>query len=88
MIGKSEYERALREVRLKFEDSLDREPVIEYLKGAGFSQIACIRAMIDLGMCTASEAKRVVHYSLAWSSTRSQSEDLQEGLAKALDPDA
>lgn len=84
MIGQMQYEMALQELRPKLRDGMEVEAVLEYLKERGFSQIACIRAVGELGMCTAAEAKRVVHHSQAWSLTREQNEALQEELAKEL----
>ncbi|MES9500085.1 hypothetical protein ACWGUN_01540 [Streptomyces koyangensis] len=63
---------------------MEVEAVLDYLKERGFSQIACVRAVGDLGICPAVEAKRLVHYSRAWSSTREQNEVLHEGLAEEL----
>ncbi|MFK0114072.1 hypothetical protein [Streptomyces sp. NPDC091217] len=84
MIGQAQYETTLQELRPKLSEGMGVEDVLEYLKGHGFSQIACIRAVSDLGICPAVEAKRLVHYSRAWSSTREQNEALHEGLAEEL----
>ncbi|WP_143669970.1 hypothetical protein [Streptomyces sp. Ag109_G2-15] len=87
MIGQVQYEKTLQELRPKLREGMEVEAVLEFLKGRGFSQIACIRAVGDLGICPATEAKRLVHHSRAWSSMRAQNEALQEGLAKELRKD-
>ncbi|WP_405821340.1 hypothetical protein OG241_35775 [Streptomyces sp. NBC_01390] len=84
MIGQAQYEATLQELRPKLREGMEVEAVLDYLKERGFSQIACIRAVGDLGICSAAEAKRLVHYSRAWSSTREQNEALHEGLAEEL----
>ncbi|MGW3119565.1 hypothetical protein ACWDBW_20925 [Streptomyces sp. NPDC001107] len=84
MIGQAQYEATLQSLRPKLREGMGVESVLDYLKEQGFSQIACIRAVGDLGICSAGEAKRLVHYSRAWSSTREQNEALHEGLAEDL----
>jgi hypothetical protein len=85
MIDQSQYERTLRDARLKLSEGWDVESIIEYLKECEFSQIACIRAVADLGICSAAEAKRVVHFSHAWSPMRKQNEALHQALVEEVD---
>jgi hypothetical protein len=84
VIGQEQYEATLQELRPKLMEGMEVESVLHHLKERGFSQIACIRAVGDLRICPAAEAKRLVHYSQAWSSTREQNEALHEELAEEL----
>ncbi|WP_327255051.1 hypothetical protein [Streptomyces sp. NBC_01244] len=79
------YLAALDAVRSDLDDGADPEAVLIKLKEAGLSQVECIRAVVDLGLSNRSEAKKLVHFSRAWSSTRIESEKLHERLEDLAD---
>ncbi|WP_183065369.1 hypothetical protein [Streptomyces sp. gCLA4] len=79
------YLSALSSVRGDLEDGAGREAILIKLKEAGLSQVECIRAVVDLGLGSRSEAKHLVHFSRAWSSTRMQSERLHDNLEGLMD---
>lgn len=76
---------ALSSVRGDLEDGVDREAILIKLKESGLSQVECIRAVVDLGLSSRSDAKRLVHFSQAWSSSRMQSERLHSNLEDLMD---
>ena len=75
----------LDSVRRDLDGGADPEAVLIRLKEAGLSQVECIRAVVDLGLSSRSEAKKLVHYSRAWSSTRIHSEQLHKRLEELVD---
>ncbi|MET9466915.1 hypothetical protein ABZY44_19320 [Streptomyces sp. NPDC006544] len=79
------YLAVLDAVRSDLDEGADAEAVLIKLKEAGLSQVECIRAVVDLGLSSRSEAKKLVHFSRAWSSTRIQSEKLHERLEDLAD---
>ncbi|MFJ3206070.1 hypothetical protein [Streptomyces sp. NPDC086989] len=79
------YLTALDAVRGDLEDGADPEAALMKLKAAGLSQVECIRAVVDLGLSSRSEAKTLVHFSQAWSSTRIRSEHLHKDLEELVD---
>ncbi|MFJ8441347.1 hypothetical protein [Kitasatospora griseola] len=84
-----DYQDLLAEARCRLAAGTDVEELLEWLKELGFHQVDCIFAVIQLELAPQSEAKRLVHYSRAWSTTRKQSEELHEALFHELvnDPD-
>ena len=84
MIEKSEYAPALEVVRRDLDAGATVDDALITLKGMGFSQVDCIRAVADLGLCAFSDAKRLVHYSRAWKPTRQLNEQLHTDLENAL----
>jgi len=57
------------------------------LKRAGLSQVDCIRAVIQLGVSEPHDAKKLVHFSRAWSATRVQSEQFHDELIREISPE-
>jgi hypothetical protein len=84
MIDRSKYERVIADARAGAFEGLEMEDILHLLKREGFSPVDSIRAIVELGLCIQSEAKRTVHYSAAWSPIRKQSEQLHEEAEAAL----
>jgi hypothetical protein len=84
MAQRPDYQDLLAEARRRLAAGADTEAVLEWLKEIGFHQVDCIFAVVHLGLASQSEAKRLVHYSRAWSTTRKQNEELQEALLEAV----
>ncbi|MFJ8744705.1 hypothetical protein ACIRL2_35690 [Embleya sp. NPDC127516] len=60
------------------------DEVVEEFRRNGFHRVESIRALIEFGLCEPHQAKRTVHFSTAWSSTREANEDLHSRLEAAL----
>ena len=84
MIDKSEYAPALEAVRRDLDAGASVDDVLITLKGMGFSQVDCIRAVVDLRLCDRSDAKGLVHFSRAWEPERERNEQFHADLEKAL----
>ncbi|WP_331765755.1 hypothetical protein [Embleya sp. NBC_00896] len=84
MVERSEYRRVLGAVRRGVLDGSSLDEVVEEFRRNGFHQVESIRALIELDLCEPHEAKRTVHFSTAWSSTREANEDLHSRLEAAL----
>lgn len=84
VVDPAEYRKALVELHARMPGEPSVEGVSAELKLKGFSQVDCIRAVVELGLCTQAAAKRTVHHSAAWSSTREQSEKLHAEVEAAL----
>ncbi|GGQ65166.1 hypothetical protein [Kitasatospora griseola] len=88
-VQRPDYQDLLAEARRRLAVGTDIEALLEWFKELGFHQVDCIFAVIQLELAPQSEAKRLVHYSRAWSATRKQSEELHEALLQEVadDPD-
>ncbi|MGX4735930.1 hypothetical protein [Kitasatospora griseola] len=88
-VQRPDYQDLLAEARRRLAAGTDVEALLEWFKELGFLQGDCIFAVVHLELVPRSEAKRLVHYSRAWSTTRKQSEELHEALLRELadDPD-
>jgi hypothetical protein len=84
MIDKSEYAPTLKAVQRDLTAGASVDDVLITLKGVGFSQVDCIRAVVDLGLCDLGDAKRLVHFSRAWEPERERNEQFHADLEKAF----
>ena len=84
MIEKSEYGPALEAVRRDLNGGATVDDALITLKAKGFSQVDCIRAVVDLHLCALADAKRLIHYSRAWEPERPRNEQFHADLEAAL----
>ena len=84
MIEKSKYGPALEAVRRDLNKGATVDDALVTLKGMGFSQVDCIRAVVDLELCALSDAKRLVHYSRAREAERPRNAQFHADLEAAL----
>lgn len=75
---------ALERARRSYAETGDIEQVIGDLRGAGLNMIECIKAVMELRGVGLGEAKRVVHFSNAWSDLREVHDAAHESLARTL----
>jgi ribosomal protein L7/L12 len=84
MIGQQDYIRLVAQARRDLDGGGDLESVLSMLKENGFSQIDCIRGIIDLTGSSMAEAKETVHLSRAWEATRERSDEFHKSLESGL----
>ena len=54
------------------------------LKDEGFSQVDCIRAVVEITGASLGDAKLIVHQSQAWEAVRQETEDVHAALEAEL----
>jgi hypothetical protein len=84
MMDRTRYARILEEARRNLDSGADVETILLELKEKGFWQIDCIRALFELGVCSSSDAKRVVHFSEAWKDSRAGNARIQAVAEEAI----
>jgi ribosomal protein L7/L12 len=60
----------------------EREAILTYIRHSGGSKIDAIRLLVVLQDLSLPEAKRVVHFSDAWSDTRERDEEFHDQLER------
>jgi ribosomal protein L7/L12 len=70
----------LKECREKLVRGAELEEVIRTLRSNGFSKVHSMKALVDLGQASLSEAKQIVHNSPTWADVRDRDEEFQSGL--------
>ena len=83
MIGSDDYRRILADARKLHGE--DIEATLLTLKENGFSQIDCIRGVVDLTGASLADAKQLVHFSKAWSDVRGESDAFHASLESEVD---
>jgi ribosomal protein L7/L12 len=84
MIDQQSYADALVAAGQQLSGGVEPEGVLLMLRERGFSQIDCVRGVLDLTGCSLAEAKGLVQVSGVWADVRERTEEFHRALVKEI----
>jgi ribosomal protein L7/L12 len=84
MIDREIYRRLVADARQNLQGGQSLEEILIDLKGAGFSQIDSIRAVVEITGASLGDTKLLVHKSRAWEMERQDNEEFHAAIESEL----